>query len=108
MAKPEIKLTDDQIAEVERMATIGLSVPKISAILNISKKTFERIMNRDERVYDAIEKGRAAGSEAVLKCAWTMATSGKDTGMTIFWLKTREQWSENKPNKKSIRDEILI
>ena len=100
-------LDENQRDLAGKLAGVGLNLNQIAAILEVSPSTLDRLIARDESLAGAIEKGRASASTKVMQTAFKMATSGKDTGMTIFWLKTREQWSEKKADR-SIRDEILI
>ena len=90
----KIELTKQDMERIETMAGLGLTVTQMSAILGISKKTFERRMNDNQDVNDAISKGRASASAKVLDSAFKMAVSGRHVAMTIFWLKCREHWKD--------------
>ena len=99
MARSDKKELDEkEIAQLETLAGYGLSIPKIAALFNMSKKTFERRMAENEGknpIADAISKGRAKISHNVIKAAYEMAVSKKHPSMTIFWLKCRERWKDS-------------
>lgn len=94
MARKKLPLEEDKIKRIEVMAGLGLTVEQMAAILEMSKKTFERRMKDTEGAIDALEKGRALASLNVTQAAYKMATSGKQPAMTMFWLKCRERWRE--------------
>lgn len=99
-----IHLTLAQIKLLKKLAGQGLTVSQMSAILDISKKTFERRANENSDVSDAISKGRAQSADAVTQTAYQMAVSGKCPTMTIFWLKTRQRWKETTVNEHTGKD----
>ena len=90
-----VVLTDEQLEQVEKLAGLGLRQDQIAAMLNVHRATYQRLINRDERVKAAVEKGKAKAATAVTKSAFKQAISGKNTAMTIFWLKVREGWKED-------------
>lgn len=94
MARKKLPLSPDEVKKIETMAGLGLTVAQMAALLNISKKTFERRMHDTEGANDALEKGRAAASLNVTQAAYKMAIGGKYPAMTMFWLKCRERWRE--------------
>ena len=90
----KITLTDDHVRQIEAMAGIGLRVEDMATILGIGEATFRRIARRDERVTDRLKKGRTESDQRVVATAYQMATNGKNTAATIFWLKARCGWKE--------------
>lgn len=100
MARPKPKLTDEEVSRVYKLAGLGMPVPAIAATLDVSKATMERIINDDERVSEALEKGRADAGAKVANAAFNMAISGKHPVMTMFWLKCRQQWRESRPDQE--------
>ena len=94
MAAKKLDLSPDEVKRIETMAGLGLNVSQMAAVLNMSKKTFERRMHDTEGASDALEKGRASAALNVTKTAYSLATSGKVPAMTMFWLKCRERWKE--------------
>lgn len=84
-----------------KMAGQGLNLNQMAALLEISDATLDRLIKRDPRVKDAIEKGRAEASEAITYTAFRMAASGRHPAMTMFWLKCRERWKETSVHELS-------
>lgn len=83
------KPTDDQVKQIETLAGIGLNQTDMAHFLGVSEPTFERGIKRYPALRDAVLKGRSKGNAKVGETAYKMATSGKDTAMTIFWLKCK-------------------
>jgi DNA-binding XRE family transcriptional regulator len=94
MAKPRIEISPEDIAQIEKMAGLGLTVEQMAALLEMSKATFDRRMEDTPGAIEALEKGRATASHKVMETAYRMATSGRTPAMTMFWLKCRERWRE--------------
>lgn len=103
--REKITLDECQIKDIERLASRGLSIKEISECMGFSKATLDRRISESEDVKAAIEKGRSKGIFEVSNTAFEMATSGKHASMTMFWLKTRAGWSEEKDKSNS---EIII
>jgi predicted DNA-binding protein (UPF0251 family) len=89
----KIELTDEQIELVEDMAGRGMTVPQMSGMLGISKKTFERRVKEDELLADALEKGRSKALYAITGHLYNKCAKG-DTGAICFFLKCRAGWRE--------------
>lgn len=94
MARPKPKFTDEQMRQAETMAGLGMSVEKIAAVLNIPKRTFERMIADDAEISGGLEKARATAEGQITKTAYELARSGKVPAMTMFWLKCRARWRE--------------
>lgn len=101
MAKPKPKLTEEQIKQVEEMAKVGLNLNQMSALLDISTSSFDRIIAQDAQVKGAIEKGRSKAIIEVGKSAYQQAVSGKVPAMTMFYLKCRAGWKETQAHEHS-------
>lgn len=86
--------TSKDIEQIKTMAGLGMPRDQMAAVLDVSKATFERRMNDQPAVREAVLKGRAQASAQIRKTAFQMANSGKHPVMTIFWLKVREHWTE--------------
>lgn len=89
------EFTAKDIEQIQRMATLGLTAAQMSAILGFDKATFYRLLARFPEALQAKSKGEALAFQKVAETAFEMATSGKDTAMTIFYLKTRGGWRES-------------
>lgn len=101
MARKKLELSQDQLVQIQRMAGLGLKVEQMAALLNMSKKTFERRMEDTPGASDALEKGRSAAAENVTQTAYKLAVGGKYPAMTMFWLKCRERWKETTAHELS-------
>lgn len=89
------KLTKEEMEKLPGLAGIGCNLDQIAHIFNMSPTTLDRIMARDPKVKEAIEKGRAEAGAKVKATAFQQAVTGKNPAMTMFWLKCREKWKEN-------------
>lgn len=95
MGRQRKELTDKEVNQVATMAGYGMPMDQIAAVMEMSEKTLERRQKDDERVAEAIHKGRARASAKVRQTAYELATSGKCYQMTMFWLKCREGWKDS-------------
>tara|TARA_R110000868_G_scaffold143237_1_gene361137 strand:+ start:270 stop:680 length:411 start_codon:yes stop_codon:yes gene_type:complete len=101
--RPEIVLTDEQIAQVEALAAY-LPIAKIADYLSISCTTFNEIKNRQTEVSVAYKRGVAkahatAGMTLMKFMNYdSVAPNPSQLQMqlqaTIFYLKTQARWSE--------------
>ena len=92
MGRPEIALTDTQIAEVETLAAV-LSTEQVADYFGISRTTFFAILRRDEDVAARYKRGKARAIGAVARTLISKARAG-DTASMIFYLKTQGGWRE--------------
>lgn len=87
-AKPIETIEPKDLSKIATMAGLGLKVPDIAAIFNMSKTTFERRCRENPSIYEALLKGRAEARIGLTKKAYQTAIAG-DTTMLIFLLKTQ-------------------
>lgn len=73
---------------VEEMARLGQRDSDIALKLRVAESTLKKHHAGD------LSLGRIDANTKVMETAFAMATSGRDTAMTIFWLKTRCGWKE--------------
>ena len=85
--KPHV-VTDEAKHRVRTLAGFGLKNEQIAAVMLFSRSTLER------HYQDQLDLGRAVALATVTETAFKMATSGDNTTMTIFWLKTQAGWRE--------------
>ena len=90
--RPQKKLTDDEKAQVEALASV-LSIEQIADYLGISKVTFYAIMERDSTVSERYKRGKAKAIGSVAQGLLKKARDG-DTASAIFYLKTQAGWRE--------------
>ena len=106
-------LTPHEIAQVADMAGLHMTMDQISAILQISFSTLDRRLQDQPGVREAYENGRAGKSQMVRQAAFNMAVSGLHPAVTIFWLKTKENFIESAKDLdkiiiESLSDEDLV
>lgn len=103
MARIKIVLSEKQVASIEAMAGYGMSIEKIAHVLGMSKATMERRMRDtpgEMGAKEAVDRGRAKAEAEVTQTAHKMAASGKEPGMTQFWLQCRAGWTKEPETQK--------
>lgn len=81
------------LKEVERLASLGLTMEQIAASMGIGTRTLERRKADLAEVAEAIKKGQAKGISEVANALWSNAMGGNVTAQ-IFFLKARAQWKD--------------
>jgi len=87
------KTKDIDYAEVERLASIGLTDEQIGTSIGVSRSTITR-RKRDDDAFDAaIRRGKQAGLTQVVSSLFNAATDPSKPNMSaaIFYLKNRGQ-----------------
>ena len=82
------------LAEVERLASLGLTREQIAASLGASVSTIYGRLRDDEEFSDAVKRGEAQGISAVASRLMEQINEGNTTAM-IFYLKSRAGWRES-------------
>jgi len=90
--RPQKKLTDEQLAQVEALAAY-LSKEQIADYFGIAKKTFLEIEDRQPEVSTRYKKGKAKAVGAVAQGLLQQARNGNMTA-AMFYLKTQAGWRE--------------
>lgn len=90
MSRPEKALNEQELAEIETMAGLGLSYDEIASIKGICDDTLKK------HAKPFLKKGKAKAKAQVAQTAYRMAISGKIPSMTMFWLKTQAGWQEGR------------
>jgi len=80
--------TDDDRKKVRTLIGFGLTGEQVAEVMGISRDTLYKYCKKE------IDAGRPAAVAQVAQQAFKMAMSGKNTAMTIFWLKTQAHWKE--------------
>ncbi|MDV3239075.1 MAG: LuxR family transcriptional regulator [Gammaproteobacteria bacterium] len=88
--RPRIEI---DLAEVERLASLGLTQEQIAASLGISERTLRNRKESSAEFADAIKAGQAKGISEVANALWTNAMGGNVTAQ-IFFLKARAKWKD--------------
>ena len=81
--------TEEQRQKVKAMAGFGLKQEQIAILLELSSVATLRKHFRQE-----LTRGPIEAKVNVRKTLFKMATSGRNPGATMYWLKTRAGWSE--------------
>lgn len=101
--------TKEQLDMMQRAAGTGCTLDQISYLLNVKPRAFDDYIRKYPEVQERIEAGRAQASFKVMETAYSMAISGEEPAMTMFWLKTRCRWREQKeplPDNQQSADKI--
>jgi len=88
MARPRFELTDDHIRQIEQLAGVGLTLPKIAAIIGISEGTLRGRKRQEKRVFDALERGKAKAEGVIGRSLFERAREG-DVAAIRWWEMTR-------------------
>jgi len=92
MARPRKTLTDEQTAQVQKLAAV-MTQEQIADFMGISDRTLRRRMREDENVLSAYARGRAQAIATVAASLLKQAQSGELRAME-FYLKTQAGWKE--------------
>lgn len=90
----KVTFTKRQIAQVESLAGVGMTMAEIADYFGVSKATLDRRVGDTPELADALRKGRTRAHGNVLKAAYEMATDKKHSDFTKFYLRSRYGWSE--------------
>lgn len=82
------------LAEVERLASLGLTREQIATSLGVSESTFYNRMRAEEAFAEAVKRGEALGISTVASKLMEQINEGNTTAM-IFFLKSRAGWRES-------------
>ena len=103
--RPEIVLTDEQIAQVEALAAFGHSQKRICGYLSkdknntkIADRTFRDLKKRDPKVAAAYGEGRIEAENRAISRLWEHIESDDNAAVSLnatkFYLKTQAGWRE--------------
>lgn len=104
MARPQKKLDEKQIAQVEALAAY-LTLEQISDYFGITRPTFDAICERQPDVFLHYKKGK---SKAVASIASNLIKQAQDGNTTaaIFYLKTQAGWKETQVTENTSKIEV--
>ena len=91
IGRPAITPTLEQRKQVEHMAALGLLQPNIALLIGISARSLRRHYRKE------LDEGSAVAQKKVLCSLYEMALSQRNSAATIFWVKTRCGFTQNKP-----------
>lgn len=87
-------LTAEQIRDAGRLYGLGLTHIQLAAFFGVSRRTWTNWMNKWPKLKESIKEGDAKATATVVQTLFKMATNGKNTAATIFWLKARRVMSD--------------
>ena len=92
MARPQKKLDDKQIAQVEALAAF-LTLEQIADYFGMHRETFNAVCERQPEVFRQYKKGK---SKAIANISQNLIKQAQDGNTTaaIFYLKTQAGWTE--------------
>jgi predicted DNA-binding protein (UPF0251 family) len=97
VGRPPVEI---DVAEVERLAGLGLTQEEIALSLGISERTL-RTRKKDSAVFaDAMKKGRTNAAKEVANALYQKAVGG-DLGAIIWYEKTRRGLSDKVETQQS-------
>lgn len=82
------------LAAIENLAGLGMKLPDIGTLLGVSRSTMYLQSKDNEKVKEALAKGKAKAIAKVAQTSFEMASSGKYPDMTKFWLKCQAGWED--------------
>lgn len=90
----KIKLSNEQINDIEGFSAIGLTQEQIAHILGVSPDTIQRrIKEGDSRITEAISRGKSLAIGNVAKKAYELAIGG-NSAMIKYYLAIHNGWHE--------------
>lgn len=92
MARPQKKLTEKQIIQLEALASV-LTLEQIAEYFGMHRDTFNAICERQPEVFQQYKKGKSKAIATVAQNLIRQAQEGNVTAI-IFYLKTQAGWRE--------------
>ena len=91
--RPKIKITQKICQKAEHLASQGLTMSQIAAVLGIGESTLYEKQNEYPEFMESIKKGKAKGVAVITNALFEKAKEGDNTAM-IFYLKNRAGWKD--------------
>ena len=92
MARPQKKLDDKQITQIEALAAF-LTLEQIADYFGVTRPTFDAICQRQPEVFLQYKKGKSKAIASISQNLIKQAQDGNTTA-AIFYLKTQAGWKE--------------
>ena len=92
MARPERKLTDEEIDELEKLAP-SLTHEQIARYFGISDNTLREILKREKRVSEVYNRSKTRAGILLIDKLYDKAMEGDYQSMKL-WLAQRMGWTE--------------
>jgi hypothetical protein len=84
----KLNLTEQQIQDIEKYASLALRIADIAYILGMCERTLYRRINENDELRVRLLKGKAATKARLNRTLINKALDGKDTAALIFACKT--------------------
>lgn len=104
--RPRKEITDEQIAQVEKLASV-LNTAQLADFLGMCENTFLQRRKEDPRIDEAYKKGKADAMAKVGASLLKQALAGNTTAQ-IFYLKTQAGWRDKVEVEHSGNPEIVV
>ena len=104
MARPQKKLDEKQIAQVEALASV-LTLEQIADYFGVARNTFTAICERQPEVLEHYKKGKTKAIANVAQNLIKQAQDGNTTAI-IFYLKTQAGWRETTDINANVKAEF--
>lgn len=107
MGRPvTIIITDEMLRKIELMAGWGLSLAQIAAVIGISMGSLVKKKTDEERVFRALEAGKAKAEARVGKSLFERATDG-DVAAIRWWEMTRARRSAEVKVEQNVQAKVV-
>jgi len=107
VGRPPFEITDEVLADAERMASLGLTQEQIAHNLGISITTLCDKKVKFAEFSAAIKRGKALGLDKVANALFNNATESNNTSAQIFYLKARGGWNDNNNTDAAANKELV-
>ena len=93
MARPERKITEEELVEIERLAP-SLTKEQLAKHLGMCFNTLEKIMARDDRVNEGYNRSRMAAGTKMIEALYHKGLDGGDFQSMKLWLSHVMDWTD--------------
>jgi hypothetical protein len=93
--RPVFQANEHDREQVMEMARMGTRHDDIAKLVGIAPKTLRKHFRSE------LDRGAAGANNKVMGVLFGMATSGKNTAATMFWVKSRAGWRDETPAPKA-------
>ena len=108
MAAPKKPPLDEkQLKDLEKLAGLGITHHNIAAFFGMHYNTFLQLVKKDDTIRQTLLNGKSKAAIKLYTSAYEMATSGTCPTMTIFYLKTRHGWKEQKEDTQKFEPYVI-
>jgi len=88
MGRPFIDLTEEDLRKMSALAGLGLTLPKIAAVMGFSESVLAKRKQTSDAVKTALERGKAEAEMRIGKSLFERAIDG-DVAAIRWWEMTR-------------------